>query len=307
MPRPHPLHWLSDHASAGLRELPSNTAWLLSRALQPAESAGSAAETAAAGTRDKARKLGASVADVVPGGDSVEIRMKRARAAAERAREAEEEALAAAEESKRSSDEAGQVAKANKVRLAQLERELNRRVEQLVAEARRAADERVERERAAVRAEADQELEQQQQAAAAETQAAQHDAKAAQERAKALVAEASERLVEARELADEATQAARAAAEEAHRQAQALADDAEQQARAADEKVAAAEQVGHATEATAKDTARRLRSDQVNGDLESRSKPELLDLAAAIDIEGRTAMSKSELISAIEKASRGTR
>ena len=90
------------------------------------------------------------------------------------------------------------------------------------------------------------------------------------------------------ELADEATQAARAAAEEAHRQAQQLAADAEQQAKDADQRVAAAEQAGKCAEATAKDTAQRLRSRQVNGDLDSHTKAELLDLAAAIDIEGRT-------------------
>ena len=40
MSRPRPLHWLTDHTTTGIRELPSNTAWLLSRALQPAEAAG---------------------------------------------------------------------------------------------------------------------------------------------------------------------------------------------------------------------------------------------------------------------------
>ena len=102
-------------------------------------------------------------------------------------------------------------------------------------------------------------------------------------------------------------QAARAAAAEAHRQAEELADDAEQQARAADERVAAAEQVGERAAASAKTTAQRLRSDQVNGDLDSHKKHELLELAAAIDIEGRTNMTKAELISAIKHASRTAR
>ena len=82
-------------------------------------------------------------------------------------------------------------------------------------------------------------------------------------------------------------QAARAVAEEALRQAQQLVEDAEQQAQSADEMVAVAAQVG--VEAT-------------NGDLESHSKAELLDLAASMGIEGRTNMSKAELISAITKA-----
>ena len=118
------------------------------------------------------------------------------------------------------------------------------------------------------------------------------------------MAEARERLAEARRLADEATQAARAAAEEAHRQAEQLADDAEQQARAADEKVAAAEQVGRDAELTAKHTVRHLHGDRPDGELESQTKAELLELAAAIDVEGRTAMTKAELVSAIERATR---
>jgi colicin import membrane protein len=298
MPRPHPLHWLSESAGTGLRELPSNAAWLLSQVL-PSETG------RVADTRDTARRLRASVEDATPIGDSVETRMKRARAAAERAQRAEEEALAAAEESKRTSDHARVVAERNRTQVAELKRELKRRVEQTVAEARRAAEQQIEQERAAARADADDEFEQRQGEAEAETQTARQDAEMAQQRAQELVAEARQRLAEARELADEATRAARAAAEEAHRQAQALADDAEQQARAADQKVAAAEQVRMA--ATGESRAQRLGSRPVNGDLESRSKAELLELAAAMDVEGRTNLTKAELISAIKQASRTTR
>jgi colicin import membrane protein len=295
MPRPHPLHWLSESAGTGLRELPSNAAWLLSQVL-PSE-AGPVAET-----RDTARRLKASVEDIAPIGDSVETRMKRARTAAERAQRAEEEALAAAEESKRTADHARVVAESNRAQVAELKRELKHRVQQTVAEARRAADEQVERERAAAQADANDELEQRQGEAEAETHAAQQDAETAQQRAQELVAEARERLAEARQLADEATRAARAAAEEAHRQAQALAEDAEQQARAADQRVVAAEQVRKAATGP-----QQLGSRPVNGDLELRSKAELLELAAAMDVEGRTNLTKAELISAIKRASRTTR
>jgi colicin import membrane protein len=156
MPRSHPLHWLSDTAGTGLRELPSNAAWLISQLL-PADAAGPAEAT-----RDTARMIRASVEDATPLGDSVETRMKRARTAAERARQAEEEALAAAEESRRRSEHAQQVSEGNRAEVAELKRDLKRRVEQRVAEARRAADERVKQERAAVQAEADQELEERQ-------------------------------------------------------------------------------------------------------------------------------------------------
>jgi colicin import membrane protein len=301
MPRSRPLHWLSDSASTGLRELPSNAAWLLSRVL-PSEAAGPAAAT-----RDTARKIRASVEDAAPLGDSVETRMKRARAAADRAQRAEEEAVAAAEDSKRSSDHARLVAETNRSQVADLKRELKRRVEESVREARRAADERIERERAAAQADADEELEHRQSEAEAETRDARHDAEVKQQRAKELVAEAHERLAEARALADEATQAARAAAEEAHRQAQQLAADAEQQAKAADRRVAVAEEVGKAAAATDEGTSRRLDRRPINGDLESQTKGELLDLAAAMDIEGRANLTKAELISAIKRASRAKR
>ena len=125
-----------------------------------------------------------------------------------------------------------------------------------------------------------------------------------QQRAEELVEEATEKLAEARRLANEATDAARKAAEQAHRQAQQLADEAEQQASEAEARVSAAEQIREHSEATAKDTARALERDTTNGGLESYNKPELVELAAGIGIEGRTNMTKAELVDAIAKASR---
>jgi hypothetical protein len=246
------MHWLSEHAGTGLKDLPSNTAWLLSRALQPAESAGNAAESAASGTREKARKLKETVVDAAPIGDSVEARLKRARAAAERAEQAEQDALEAAQEAKESAERAERTAAEDRAGLLDLERELDRRVEERVTAARRAADEQVERDRAAVQTEADQELEARRGEVEQEIEGAQRDAESAQERAKTLVEEADQRLGEARRLAAEAAEAARAAAEEAHQQAQRLAADAEQQARAADAQVVAAQRVEGSAKTTAK-------------------------------------------------------
>ena len=104
-------------------------------------------------------------------------------------------------------------------------------------------------------------------------------------------------------MAEEATQAARATAEEAHRQAQQLAGEAEQEAQEADARLAVAERIGESSKRTAKEATRELKDPKTNGDLESRNKGELLDLAATIDIEGRTRMSKAELITAITRAS----
>jgi hypothetical protein len=57
---------------------------------------------------------------------------------------------------------------------------------------------------------------------------------------------------------------------------------------------------------TAKDTLHRL-GGAVDNDLDSRSKAELLELAAVVDIEGRMNMTKAELVSEIKKASRTAR
>ena len=109
------------------------------------------------------------------------------------------------------------------------------------------------------------------------------------------------------DLATEATDAARAVAEEAHRQARELAEEAEQQAGEADARIAAAERLRDDSEATAKSAARELERAPANGDLKSYNKPELVELASSMGIEGRTTMTKSELVDAIAKASRSSR
>ena len=54
-------------------------------------------------------------------------------------------------------------------------------------------------------------------------------------------------------------------------------------------------------------TARELSRTPSNGGLESYNKPELVELASSIGIEGRTNMTKAELVDAIAKASRAGR
>ena len=65
-----------------------------------------------------------------------------------------------------------------------------------------------------------------------------------------------------------------------------------------------AERIRKDSEATAKNAAGKLGGNATNGDLEGYNKPELVELAAGIGIEGRTTMTKAELIKAITKASR---
>jgi colicin import membrane protein len=299
---------LSERARTGVREMPSNAAWLLSRALKPAEGVGDAAHSTAADIRDRGRQASAALIDAAPvGGDSVDVRMKRARTAAERARNAEQEAVQASQEARDLAEHARKVSERGRAHLNQVQRDTERQIKQRVAEAQKAADEAVRREREEAEAEAEEQRQQTQADVDEQLQEAEHEAEEARAHAEELVAEATERLAEARRLAGEATEAARAAAEEAHRQAQELADGAEQQANAADARIEAAEQLRERSEATAKSAAQELKRAPDNGELESYNKPDLVDLASSMGIEGRTNMTKAELVDAIAKASRTTR
>jgi hypothetical protein len=288
---------LTERARTGLKDMPSNAAWLLSRALQPVESA-------AEGARDQTRRM----VDASPiGGDSVEVRMRRAREAAEEAQAAEDQAMEAAQESKQRSDHAREVSDRGRARKQEVDRETNRWVKQRVAEAQKEAEALVERERRAAEADAEEERQEVYEDVDAEIGEAERDAEAAREFADELVEEATEKLAEARRLADEGAEHARAAAEQAHREAQQLADEAEQQAGDAEARIEAAERVRADSKASAKHAARRLGSQPGNGDLSSYNKQELVELAAGIGIEGRTNMNKDELVDAIAKASRTKR
>jgi hypothetical protein len=132
---------------------------------------------------------------------------------------------------------------------------------------------------------------------------AHREAEEARQDAEELVADASDKLAEAGRLADEAAGAARATAEEAQRQAQELTHQAERQANAADAKVRTTEELRDQLVTTAKQTARALNQETTNG-LSSYSKEELVDLAAAVGIRGRSTMTKKELLAALRTASR---
>ena len=130
-----------ERTRTGLREMPSNAAWLLSKAARPTEAVGDAASSA----RDQGRRVTAAVVDAAPVGDSVEIRARRARDAGERAREAEERAVEAARESKALADRARQVSEQGHARIKEVERETSRQVKQRVADAEKEAAEYVKR------------------------------------------------------------------------------------------------------------------------------------------------------------------
>jgi colicin import membrane protein len=289
----------------GVKELPRNTTWLLSKALTPLEAtkdaAGSATQAAGSGLVDIARHAGASVMDVLPVGDSIELKLQRARAAADEAQQAEDEAVREAEEAKARTDEARQVAERCRAYVRDVEREQAQEVSDKVAEARREADARVERARAAAQADADKMVQRAKAEADDRVAKAREEAEAAQSKAKQTMADATASLAEARRLADEATEATKAAAEEAHRQAAQLAASADREAKSADERVREAEQVR--SRATA---PRKRNGPNRNGpsaaDLTEMTKTDLLNLATAEDVKGRSAMSKPELVTALKRS-----
>jgi hypothetical protein len=291
--------------------LPRNTTWLLSKALTPLEAtkdvAGNVTQSASSSLADMARHAGASVMDVLPVGDSIELRLQRARAAADEAQQAEEQAVREAEAAKALSDEARQVAERCRTYVRDVERQQVKEVNEKVDKARREADAQVEQARAAAQADADDVVHRANAEAEERVARAREGAEAAQSKAKQTMAEATARLAEARRLADEAKEATRAAAEEAHRQAAQLAADAEHEARTADDKVAEAEQVR--SRASSHTTAARNRNGRRRSAerLKAMSRTDLLELASADDIKGRSAMTKPELVTALQRSARASR
>ena len=73
----------------------------------------------------------------------------------------------------------------------------------------------------------------------------------------------------------------------------------------AEARVEATEQLREGLVEAAKETVRELNRTPRNGSLKSYNKPELLDLAASMGVEGRTNMTKDELVEVITKAARG--
>jgi colicin import membrane protein len=286
-----------ERTQRGLREMPSNAVWLLSRVVKPTSAIGGAA----AGARDKGRQVVAAVVDAAPVGDSVEIRARRAREAAERAREAEHRAVEAARESKALADRARAVSEHGRAQIKQVERETDRQVNQRVAEAQKAAEELVRRERAAAEADANQRRAEVAEEVENDIYEAESEAEESQHWAEELLEEATRELAESTRLADDAAQAARVAAEEAERQSEQLQNEAKQQAADAEARVKSAEQLRERTVSRAKETAREL--DASNG-LDAYKKPELVQLAASIGIEKGANMTKDELLDVITKAAR---
>jgi hypothetical protein len=125
-------------------------------------------------------------------------------------------------------------------------------------------------------------------------------------------------MAEARALAAEATAAAQEAAEQAHAHARAVAEEAEVQTGSAERVVedarrvegALADEAAGAVRAEQEQPTPARLSEHTKGGkpdrrtYEERSVEELRGRAAELEIEGRSAMSKDELVRAVRSASR---
>ena len=330
-------HRLTNLAGTGVRELPANAAWLLSKVLKPAvsassgasgaatsvvgsvsetvsDTASSAAETAGAvtaGMRRKTRAAGRSVRAAVPGLDdnSIDSLLRQADEAAEEAREKETRALALAQEAKDRADDAERTA-----------REMDEHVRQVDSDARAQAEEHLERVRLAEEAERRKALDQAEEEAAARTREKEQEAERAQERARQAIQEANRAVAEARKLAGQASKAAQQVASQATQEADRLAalahepvaarrQVAQAARRGAGRRPPPAGQRGARTSGRPSERRSRVRGAQPgNGNgatlrtvdqVDRLTKAELIRLAGQLDVADSSTMNKQDLVRAV--------
>lgn len=223
MTKTKPLRWLASSAATGVKDLPSNAAWAVSKAVP------SPVEQAAGGAKNTALRMTAAVQDL-PASDSLNSRLQHAREATERAQRAEHKALAEATQAKQLADEHKARVEEGHEQIRQTKAASAEDVKRRVAEVRRTADAMVEDERAKAQAEADDASRKVAADVHSRIEKSRTKAEQAQERAQDAIADAREKMAEARRLADEAAQEAHAAAAEAQRRAEELAGEARRQA-----------------------------------------------------------------------------
>ncbi|MET1131876.1 MAG: Rho termination factor N-terminal domain-containing protein [Aeromicrobium sp.] len=297
-------HGLVGTLTTGMRDIPRNASWLVGKAISPGggpdgEGNGSAGS---GGIRDGLRSAKASVQDALPGQDSVEARLSRARHAAERAQAAERDALEAAQRASELAKAADETARAEKAHLQEVKTQQRDEVQGRVAEARRKADEEVARVDQDARDRAEGVLAKERAASEERADEARAAAERAQREAEEAFRDATAQLADARARADEAATAANEAAEQARAQAEQIAASAQRDAASAQAAVSRVEEVRTTTARTAAHMASSKSAAKAPGQLKDLTKAELLDLAAAEGISGRTSMSKQELTTAINRA-----
>ena len=297
-----PVRWFSHQASTGLKDLPRNGAWILSKVLAaPAAITGSGGD----GVPDGVRRVTAAVADTLPGThDSVEIRLKRAEAAVAKAKKAEQDALTEAQNASARADMAKSVNDEGRERLRQADRDAKQEVDRRTQQARDHFGQLIDQERDKASHDTAETVEHIAADVQAQSEKARQEAEDAAARAQARIDDAHQQMATARALAAEATAAAQDVAEQARQSAKAIADDAEQRAQAAAQMVNDARST---EDLLAREAAHAVQAEQqqdVPARLVDHTKAELLELAEPLEIHGGARMTKDQLVRAIRSASR---
>lgn len=295
-PKTHGTTGLVGILASGAKDIPRNASWLAGKAL-PHD--GSRSDNGR--SRGLVQRAGDVVRDAMPGQDSVENRLDRARDGAERAQEAEDRAVEAAERAHELAERVGTVKSEEKRRLAEVRRQLSDEVDRRVGIAQQDADEHVARVRREAEADAEQALEEQRELSAQREEAAQEEAERAQQEAHERFAEATERLARARELAEQAAALAQEAAAKAREDAERISAIAKSGQKDADRAFTEARQLRQRTEQEAATVTRKVNRKTRPDGLSAMSRTELLQLAQERDVPGRSSMSKKQLVSALEK------
>ena len=299
MSNDHPGRWLVHQAKIAVTDFPENAGWLMRKFLTPPP-----VERAASEARGGARRVSDSIADAVPfGPDSLDLRLHRAQQALEDAERAEERALRTTSEANDLAKRVETVTADGRRRQQEAEAAADGETKRRVAEARRRAEAMIAEEQAAAEADAGKHLDEVAAQNDAEREEAERRAEDARQRADAEMDAARAQLAEARALADEAAEAARNAADEAHRRARAMTEQAEAQSRAADERAAEADEARGSVAVQTAEFVRQTEKAPAADDLTDKTKPELLDLAASLEIDGRSGMTKDDLVKAIRRTS----
>ena len=296
-----PATWIATHAATGLKDLPRNGAWLLSKALKsPVVATGSAAHEAS----DGFRRVRSAVAEKVPGIDPVGMKLKRAEAAVASAKEVERTALAEAQAADERADAAKAIGEAGRQRVREATREGREEVERRTRAAREHFNRLVEQERENASQDVEEAIRRIMAEAEADANKARDDAARVTERAQTMIDDAHEQMAEARALVADATAAAEGAADQAREQARAIADRAEQRTGSAERAVEDARRAGTALKGGAASAVQAEQSRNSTESLADHTKAELLELAQPLDIPGAARMNKGELVRAIRRASR---
>lgn len=215
-----PVQWVTRTAATGLRDLPSNTAWLASRTLAAPSAVARAATT---GITANVRRMAEAAADHLPGArDTVEARLRQAQAAVASARQAESDALATAQHVKELAEGAKQSADEGQARVRQALQDAHQEVDRRMRAARVRFAQLLDRERQKAGRETAAVVQRVTAQVRSTVDKSRGVAQAAAELAQEQIHNAAQQMAAARSLAAQAAAAAERLANEAREQARTM-------------------------------------------------------------------------------------